>query len=141
MDIGKFDGTKFSLWKLKMKTLLIKDNCLEAISTRPYEFIDDEKWKRIDELDISDLHLSLSDDILSGVEEKKTAKEIWDHLTKLYEAKSLHNKIFLKRKLFTLRMSESTSVIEHINTLTSLCSQLSTLGYNIDPKERAEILL
>jgi hypothetical protein len=30
------------------------------------------------------------------VAEKKIAKEIWDTLTKLYESKSLHNKIFLK---------------------------------------------
>ncbi|KAK4281039.1 hypothetical protein QN277_012579 [Acacia crassicarpa] len=122
MDIGKFDQTKFLLWKLKMKELLIKDNCLEAINTRPQEFTNDEKWKRIDELAIFDLHLSLSDDVLSGVEEKTSAKEIWDHLTKMYNEKSLHNKIFLKRKLHTLRMSESTLVIEHINTLTSLCS-------------------
>ncbi|KAK4280399.1 hypothetical protein QN277_012028 [Acacia crassicarpa] len=110
MDIGKFDGMEFSLWKLKMKALLIKDNCLEFISTRPQEFTDDEKLKKIDELPISNLHLSLLDDILLGVKEKKSAKEIWDHLTKLYEVKSLHNKLFLKRKLYTLRMFSTLNV-------------------------------
>lgn len=69
------------------------------------------------------------------------AKEIWDHLTKLYEAKSLHNKIFLKRKLYTLRMSESTSVTEHLNILNTLFSQLTSLGYKIESQERAELLL
>ena len=51
---------------------------------------------------IANLHLAL-------------AKEIWDHLARLYEARSLHNKIFLKRKLYALRMTESTSVTEHVN--------------------------
>ena len=69
------------------------------------------------------------------------AKEICDALTKLYEAKSLHNKIFLKRRIYTLRMLESTTVTEHINTLQTLFSQLTSLGHKIEENERAELLL
>ncbi|PON56274.1 hypothetical protein PanWU01x14_182860, partial [Parasponia andersonii] len=57
----------------------------------------------------ANLHLALADGVLSSIEEKKSAKEIWDTLTKLYLAKSLHNKIFLKRRLYTLRMAELTT--------------------------------
>ncbi|GKE08092.1 gag-pol polyprotein, partial [Tanacetum coccineum] len=66
---------------------------------------------------------------------------IWDHLARLYEARTLHNKIFLKRKLYALRMTESTSVTEHVNNLNTLVSQLTSLSCKIDPQERAEILL
>ena len=59
----------------------------------------------------------------------------------LYEAKSLHNKIFLKRKLYTLRMLESSLVTEHMNTLKTLLSQLSTMEYNIEEKEWVELIL
>jgi hypothetical protein len=62
------------------------------------------------------------------VAEKKTTKKIWDTLTKLYESKFLHNKIFLKRRLYTLRMAETTSVTDHINTIRTLFSQLTMLG-------------
>ncbi|KAH9659018.1 hypothetical protein KPL70_023705 [Citrus sinensis] len=103
--------------------------------------ITDDKWNEVDGNAISDLHLALADGVLSSVAEKNTAKEIWDTLIKLYEAKSLHNKIFLKRKLYTLRMAESTMVTDHINTLKTLFSQLTTLGYNIEENERAELLL
>lgn len=34
-DIEKFNGINFSLWKLKMKALLKKDNCLVVITKRP----------------------------------------------------------------------------------------------------------
>ena len=64
-----------------------------------------------------------------------------DTLTKLYEAKSMHNKIFLKRRLYTLRMAESTSMTDHINTLNTLFSQLTTLGYTVGANELAELLL
>ncbi|KAH9782975.1 hypothetical protein KPL71_009140 [Citrus sinensis] len=123
-----------------MKAVLRKNNCLAAIGERLMEITDD-KWNEIDGNAISDLHLALADGVLSSVAEKNTVKEIWDTLTKLYEAKSLHNKIFLKRKLYTLRMAESTIVIDHINTLKTLFSQLTMLGHNIEGNERAELLL
>ncbi|KAH9670456.1 hypothetical protein KPL70_016992 [Citrus sinensis] len=125
---------------MKMKAVLRKNNCLAAIGERPMEITDD-KWNEIDGNTISDLHLALADGVLSSVAEKNMAKEIWDTLTKLYEAKSLYNKIFLKRKLYTLRMTESTIVTDHINTLKTLFSQLTTLGHNIEENELAELLL
>ncbi|KAH9680516.1 hypothetical protein KPL71_026569 [Citrus sinensis] len=125
---------------MKMKAVLRKNNCLATIRERPMEITDD-KWNEIDGNAISDLHLALADGVLSSVAEKNIAKEIWDTLTKLYETKSLHNKIFLKRKFYTLRMAESTMVTDHINTLKTLFSQLTTLGHNIEENERAELLL
>ncbi|GJT46104.1 gag-pol polyprotein [Tanacetum coccineum] len=77
------------------------------------EVTDDSKWDEMDGNAIANLHLALADGVLSSIEEKKSAKEIWDHLARLYEARSLHNKKFLKRKLYALRMTESTSVTEH----------------------------
>jgi len=90
---------------------------------------------------IANLHLALTDAILSSIAEKITAKEIWDTLTSLYKVKSLHTRIFLKRKLYTLRMSESTSVTNHINNLNTLFAQLSTANFNIIENEHAELLL
>ncbi|KAE8703505.1 hypothetical protein F3Y22_tig00110469pilonHSYRG00245 [Hibiscus syriacus] len=140
-DIEKFNGRNFSLWKLKMKAILRKDGCLAAISERPIDFTDDNKWIEIDVNAMANFHLALAYEVLSSIEEKKTAKEIWDHLTKLYEATSLHNKIFLKRKLYTLRMPESTSVTEHLNTLNTLFSQLTSLSCKIGEQERDELIL
>jgi hypothetical protein len=61
---------------------------------------------------IANIHLALADEVLSSVAEKKTTKKIWDTLTKLYESKSLHNMIFLKRRLYTFRITETTTVTD-----------------------------
>jgi len=44
-EIEKFNGKSFSLWKLKVKAILRKDNCLAAISERPVDFTDDKKME------------------------------------------------------------------------------------------------
>ncbi|KAF7827077.1 Retrovirus-related Pol polyprotein from transposon TNT 1-94 [Senna tora] len=139
-EIEKFNGKKFSLWKLKMKAILRKDNCLSAIEDK-LNTIANDKWKEMDEIPVANMHLALADSALSSVAEKKMAKEICDALVKLYEVKSLHTRIFLKRKLYTLRMSESTSVMDHMNNLNTLFSQLTASDYKIVENERAELLL
>ena len=119
---------------------VIKKRVLKTIGERPIGITDD-KWNKMDSNAIADLHLALADGVLSSVAKKKTAKEIWDTLTRLYEARSLHNKIFLKRRLCTLRMTESTSVTDHINILNTLFSQLTSMGYTIETSEHAKLLL
>ncbi|KZV55537.1 hypothetical protein F511_09648 [Dorcoceras hygrometricum] len=90
---------------------------------------------------ISNIHLAVADRVLSSIAEIKLTKVVWDTLTKMYEVKSLHNKIFLKRKLYTLRMAESSSMTDHINTLNTLFAQLTSMEHIIEEKERAELLL
>ena len=90
---------------------------------------------------ITNIHIALTDEVLSSVAEKKRAKEIWDTLTKLYEFKSLHNKIFLKQRLYILHMAEITSVTDHINTIRTLFSQLTNLSKQIEENEYAKLLL
>ena len=74
-EIEKFNESNFSLWKLKMKAILRKDNCLVVIKRRPTRIIDD-KWKEMDDSAVANLHLALVDLVLSSVVEKETAKEI-----------------------------------------------------------------
>ena len=74
-ETEKFNGNNFSLWKIKMKVVLRKNNCLATIGERSME-ISDDKWNKIDGNVISDLYLALADGVLSSVVEKNTAKEI-----------------------------------------------------------------
>ena len=59
-----------------MKVVLRKNNCLAAIGERLMEILDDDKWNDMDDNVITDIHLALTDVVLSSVEEKKTVKEI-----------------------------------------------------------------
>lgn len=58
-----------------MKAIFRKSNCLAAIEEMPKEIINDAKWNEMGGNDIVDLYLALADEVLSSVEEKKTAKK------------------------------------------------------------------
>nr|GEW20460.1 Gag-Pol polyprotein [Tanacetum cinerariifolium] len=78
-----------------MKAILRKDKCLAVIGERPVEVTDKSKWDEMHENDIANLHMALAYLVLSSIEEKKSAKEIWDHLARLYEARSLQIKMVI----------------------------------------------
>jgi len=67
-EIEKFNGKNFSLWKLKMKAILRKDNYLVTIEEKPAS-ITNQKWKEIDNNAIANLHLALIDVVLSSIAE------------------------------------------------------------------------
>jgi len=46
-EIEKFNRNNFSLWKLKIKAILRKDNCIDAIEGRSTEMTD-QNSKEID---------------------------------------------------------------------------------------------
>ncbi|GJX07846.1 hypothetical protein Tco_0195778 [Tanacetum coccineum] len=118
-EIEKFNGNNFSLSKLKMKAIHRKDKCLAAIGERPSEVTDDRKWDKMDGNAIANLHLALADGVLSSIEEKKSAKEIWDHLARLYELTSLSCKIDSQERAEILLQSLPDSYDQVIINLTS----------------------
>jgi hypothetical protein len=42
-EIERFKGSNFSVWKMRIKTILRKDNCLAAIGDRPAKITDNAK--------------------------------------------------------------------------------------------------
>ena len=56
-EIEKFNGSNFSLWKMKMRAILRKNKFLKAIGKMPEEITDDKKWEEIKANVVADLHL------------------------------------------------------------------------------------
>jgi hypothetical protein len=60
---------------------------------------------------------------------------------KLVQSKSLVNKPFLRKKLYILRISDGSLVIEHLNALNIVISQLSSVDIKITKEEKCISLL
>lgn len=56
----------------------------------------------------STILLCLADFLITEIAEETTAAGLWLKLESLYMTKSLTNKLLLKQRLFSLRMSEGT---------------------------------
>jgi hypothetical protein len=58
------------------------------------------------------------------VSKEATTKDLRDKLGKLYQFKSPVNKLFLRKKLYNLRMRDGDSIAEHLNAFNIVVSQL-----------------
>ena len=123
IEIKKFNGHIFELWKLNMEDLLVAKYQWIAVdpSTKPTA-ISDEDWKKLDWKAKSTIRLCVSDLVLLNGSGEATVKTLWDKLGTLYQYKSLVNKCFLRKKLYNLRMKDGDSVTRHLNAFNSVVS-------------------
>ena len=87
------------------------------------------------------IRLCLTDSILINVHEEPFGKRLWKKLSEIYQAKLLVNKIFLRKKLYSLRMEEGGQIFEHLERFNMLVTQLTSVGVPMDEEERCQILL
>jgi hypothetical protein len=79
--------------------------------------------------------------VLLNVSGEDSIKKIWDKLGKLYQSKSLVNKLFLRKKLYLLRMSEDIFLYENLNAFNTIISQLSSVDIEITEENKCIRLL
>jgi hypothetical protein len=100
-----------------------------------------EDWEKLDRRARNTIRLCLADSMLLNVSGESTSKELWNKLGNLYQSKSLVNKLFLRKKLFHLRMEDGDSVTEHLNAFNTLVSQLIYVNITIAEEDTCITLL
>ncbi|KAK8944625.1 hypothetical protein KSP39_PZI007680 [Platanthera zijinensis] len=76
-----------------------------------------------------------------NVVDADTTVDLWKKLEELYMSKSLTNKLYVKRQLYSLRMSESNKLLEHMNAFNKLISQLRSMDVKVEEEDQALLLL
>ena len=79
--------------------------------------------------------------IMYHVMDETSPKKIWDKLEEQFMSKTLTRKLYLKQKLYGLKMQEGSDIVEHINVFNQLIADLGKVGVKIDEEDRAIILL
>ena len=143
--VEKFGGEKFHLWKLKMR-MLLEDKDLWDIVTGEEERPDEDVGRaQLFDKRARKAHativLNFKDSQLMHVSSASSAREVWERLQDLYEAKGLANRLFLRRKLFTCQMSEGDTMIAHVNKVKAMGEQLEAIGAGVSDDDLVMTLL
>jgi hypothetical protein len=94
IEIEKFNGKSFELWKLKMEYLLVeKDQWIIVDPGTAPTRMSTKDWEKLDQKEKSTIWLCLLDSVLLNVSGEATTKELWDKLGALYQSKSLGKQI------------------------------------------------
>jgi hypothetical protein len=81
------------------------------------------------------------DPLIPHLAEKKTAKEMWDTLKNLYEAKNENRKMALKDKLHDMKMAMGEGVASYLTQIAQVKDELAAVGEVISELELGRIAL
>ncbi|GJW05065.1 retrovirus-related pol polyprotein from transposon TNT 1-94 [Tanacetum coccineum] len=140
-DIKKFDGTgDFGLWRIKMRTLLIQHGCEAALEVLPAD-MEAEAKAELNKKAHSAVILCLGNKVLREVTGETTAAGVWTKLETLYMTKSLANKLYLKKKLYTFYMPAGRKISEHIDEFNKIVLDLANIEVKFEDEDLALLLL
>nr|GEY41272.1 retrovirus-related Pol polyprotein from transposon TNT 1-94 [Tanacetum cinerariifolium] len=140
-DIEKFNGSgDFGLWRIKMHALLIQHGCKPALEGLPADMEAQTKAERNKKAH-SAVVLCLGDKVLRDVTKETTAAGVWSKLETLYMTKSLANKLYLKKKLYTFYMPAGRKISKHIDEFNKIVLDLANIEVKFEDKDLALLLL
>ncbi|KAK6121194.1 hypothetical protein DH2020_045056 [Rehmannia glutinosa] len=97
----------------------------------------DEDWKDLDLKAESTIRLCLAMNGLANVHGISNAKELWEKLEALYQAKGISNRLYLKEQFHTQRMNGGSKISDHYSTLNGIISELMAIGVKIEDEDKA----
>jgi transposase InsO family protein len=128
----------FHAWKYRIGIILeendvarfIKENVPEPVDVAAKEKHqkDTSRAKRI----IAD---SIKDHLIPQVSSKKTPKEMFNALTRLYEGKNINQKMNLRTQLKNTRMQKGETIQEYFSRISQFKEQLEAIEDTIDEDE------
>eukprot|EP00253_Pinus_taeda_P026289 PITA_26289 len=118
IEIKKFNGQSFELWKLKMEDLLVDKYQWVAVDPGTKQTgVYNKEWKKLDQKAKSTIRLCVLDSVLLDISGEATTKALWD------------------------RMKDGDSVTEHLNTFKTIVSQLLSIDIKILDEDKCISLL
>lgn len=141
-EVAQFDGKiDFNMWCQKMKAILMQMKCVRALDgSWPPEMTTAKKIE-LDETAWSTIFLYLSDNVIRTIGETKTATELWTKLTSQYMTKTIPNKCYLLKQLFSFKMDPSVDLDENLNRFTKLTQDLANCDEKLSKDQLTVVLL
>ncbi|PKI57914.1 hypothetical protein CRG98_021702 [Punica granatum] len=142
--VEKFEGTNdFGLWQVKMKALLVHHGLEGALrrEDKSDPTLTTDQKKPVMAKALSIIQLSLSNKVLWEVSNMDLAPEMWKKLESLYMQMSLTNRLYLKQRLYKLRLSLGTFVSDHLDLFNQILMDLANVDVKIEDEDQIMLLL
>lgn len=140
MQITKLNSENYSNWKFKVQMILMRDG-LDDIVNNPPPTVPDEAFLKKDKQARAIINLSIDDSQIGYIRNETTSYSTWQKLKSIHERSNLSSKLYLLRKLYSMKMPEHGNMISHITHMIDLVEKLKAIGENIPEQHVAALLL
>ncbi|KAL0431218.1 UNVERIFIED_CONTAM: Retrovirus-related Pol polyprotein from transposon TNT 1-94 [Sesamum radiatum] len=140
-EVVKFDRTwNFGMWQTRVKDLLAQQGILKVLRPQKPASIDDEDWEEFQQCAAGTIRLCLVDVIMYHVMNLKSPGEVCKKLEIQFMSKSIKNKMFLKQRLYGLKMQEGFNLAQHVNVFNRIITDFKRLDVSIEDEDGQETI-
>lgn len=136
--IEKLTGREnYSTWRFAVKTYLQHEElweCIENPNKEPFDTKKDTKAK-------SKIILLVDSINYVHIQEAKTAKEVWENLSRAFDDSGLTRRVGLLRDLCTTTLSGCQNIDEYVSKIMSTAHKLRNIGFQVDDEWLGTLLL
>ena len=97
---------------------------MKALRAKKLEGIDDLNSEELQQRAMETIRLCLAYEIMYQVMDIKSPRVVWQILESRYMSKSLTNKLYLKQRLYGLKMHEGSNLEQHVNIFNQIITNL-----------------
>jgi hypothetical protein len=136
--VEKLEGIdNFRAWKYRIGLILAENDLAKFIKEveEPEDVIEKAKHQKDSIRAQRIIADSIKDHPIPYVSSKKTPKQIFDSLSKLYEAKNINRKMNLRTQLKNTKMQKREMIQEYFSRISEIKEQLKAIRDTIDEDE------
>ena len=138
--VAKLNNSNYQIWKFKVKMLLIREDTWKVVQGDTPDPVPDD-WQRKDEKAQCTISLTVEDNQLVHICNCTSAKDMWKQLQKVHERSNLSSKMYLRKKLYKMRLQDDQNMQEYISAVLRLVEQLRGVGEEVSDQQVATLLL
>ena len=130
VSLVPLNGSNYPTWKVQCRMALVREGLWGIVAgteTAPTEGAGDRRSKFLARRDraLATIVLAVEPSLLYLIGDPEDPVVVWQKLQDRFQKKTWANKLALRRRLHSLKLSDRESVREHIKTMTELFNELA----------------